>query len=342
MDVVLLKITERCLKLEEMAFEIYRDISQIFHEKELSRFFRDMANDEVEHIEFWKNVKALVETGAIKDILDNKDELLNELIKTIEVVERMKNDLKSMSDTKKIFVLTFYLETYIMRPSFGLIFYFVKNVSTIKNPIDTYQFHLERFINQFRRQNIEYIEITSIANIIFQLYMENVQLSKLSYVDVLSGLLNRRGLFSSLYTLAHILSRNGNPSGLIMIDIDNFKDINDEYGHQVGDQIISSIGSIIRACIRGSDIAGRYGGEEFLIFLPDVKKNMVTRIADNIRVKVEEEMSSRFSVTISGGCAFVDKITNPEEDIRKLIKQADDNLYISKKGGKNRITYLEN
>ncbi len=340
MDEVLLKITGKCLSLEEIAYETYRYIAGNSLDKNIGDFFGNMAAEEAEHIEFWKGVHSLVSSGAIEDIIDNEYELLEDVSRTVEVAEGLRVQLKNANDNRRVFILAFYLETYIMRPSFGIIFQFVKNISPIKNPIDTYQIHLEKFISQFKRQNIEDIELTSIANIIFQLYSENLQLSRISYIDTLSGLLNRRGLFSSLYTVAHILSRKNRPAGLMMFDIDNFKKANDEYGHQIGDQIISSVGTIIKSCIRNSDIAGRFGGEEFVVLLPDIREDMVRTLAENIREKVKSEFSKRFPITVSGGCAFAERIANPQEDINKLIKKADENLYISKREGKDRITFI--
>ncbi|MCX7958263.1 MAG: diguanylate cyclase [Deltaproteobacteria bacterium] len=339
MDEVLLKITNECLGLENIAYETYKYISENSKDRTLAEFFRNMALEEKEHIEFWKNVYSLVESGAIENIIDNEYELLEDVKKTIDVANGLRTELSNANDNRKIFLLAFYLETYIMRPSFGIIFQFVKNISSIKNPIDTYQIHLEKFINQFKNQNIDDIEVTSIANIIFQLYRENVELSRISYVDTLSGLLNRRGLFSSLYTVAHILSRNGRSAAMIMIDIDNFKKTNDEYGHQMGDQIISSVGTIIKSCIRNSDIAGRFGGEEFLILLPDIRQDMIVNLADSIRIKVKTEFLRRFPVTVSAGCSYAERISNPLGDINALIKKADENLYKSKRDGKDRTTF---
>lgn len=339
MDKVLYNIMKGCLRLEEMAFETYDEIANRTKDKELAEFFYHMAIEEREHIQFWKSVEELVLSSAMENIIDKEEDLLDDINKTVDIAEIIRSQIKDADDNRTIFTLTFYLETYVMRPAFGLIFQYVKNISAIKNPIDTYQIHLEKFINMFKRQNLDSIEITSIANIIFQLYKENVELSRLSYIDTLSGLLNRRGLFSALYTIGHIVSRNKSGAGLIMIDIDNFKKANDTYGHQIGDQIISSVGTIIKSCVRNSDIAGRFGGEEFLILLPDVRVDMIDKLAEDIRLKVETEFKKRFPITISLGCAYMERINTPYEDINRLIKKADENLYLSKKEGKNRVTF---
>jgi diguanylate cyclase (GGDEF)-like protein len=338
MDETLLKIVDICIRLEKVAYESYKSLASADIDEGIAHFFGSMAEEELEHIGFWESTRELVISGSMEDILEDEEKFLNDLEGTYIVAITLKEKLDSASDVRDIFQFAFYLETYLMRPAFATIFGFVKNVSNIKNPIDSYQTHLEKFIREFERQHIDSVELTSIANIIFLLYKENIELSKLSYLDVLSGLLNRRGLFSTMHTVAHLIQRDKKSCGVIMLDIDNFKMINDQYGHQMGDQVISSVGSIIRACIRGSDIAGRFGGEEFVIMLPDVSEVNLVQIAENIRKRVSSEFKDRIPITLSAGCAYAKNIIDPDTDVDRLVKMADSKMYISKREGKDRVT----
>ncbi len=338
MDEILLNIVNKCIELEKVAYSTYSSISNNIKDEKLSLFFKEMANEELGHIQFWEHTQMLVKSSVVEHIMDREEEMLKEISDTYKIAFNLKERIKSQDNLKNIFTLSLYLETYLMRPSFVIVFEFVKNISNIKNPLDSYKLHLERFINKFKEQNIDNLELTSIAGIIFQLYKENLELSRLNQVDILSGLLNRRGLFSTLHSIVHILSRDKKPCGMIMIDIDNFKRINDEYGHQLGDQVISAVGSIIKSCIRKSDIAGRYGGEEFLVLLPDIKSGNIKNVAENIRLKISEEFKNRIPITISAGCSYLEKIDRADEDLMNLIRIADGNMYVSKREGKNRVT----
>ena len=119
-----------------------------------------------------------------------------------------------------------------------------------------------------------------------------------------------------------------------LVDIDNFKRVNDTYGHQVGDKILIQVSQIIKTSIRDSDIAARWGGEELAVYLPQVAKAQTIRIAERIRVRVLEETNPQ--VTVS--CGVSD--WNWEEDkisVESLFYRADMALYQAKNNGRNQI-----
>lgn len=153
--------------------------------------------------------------------------------------------------------------------------------------------------------------------------------------DELTGLY-LRGVFNVvLEKEIEKANRKGTPVCLMMIDIDDFKFVNDKYGHQTGDDVLAEIGKIISSSIRDMDCAARYGGEEFAIVMPDTKTQDAYEAAQRIRKSVMGKQFSGFNVTVSIGlaCSGKNSIT-PEE----VVKTADDGLYKSKKNGKNMVT----
>jgi diguanylate cyclase (GGDEF)-like protein len=121
---------------------------------------------------------------------------------------------------------------------------------------------------------------------------------------------------------------------LILLDIDHFKVVNDTYGHQMGDQILIQVARIIRASVRDSDIAARWGGEELAIYLPQAKIDHAIRVAERIRERVQAETDPK--VTVSGGVAewsWEDEKISSES----LFYLADMNLYKAKHNGRNQI-----
>ena len=125
-----------------------------------------------------------------------------------------------------------------------------------------------------------------------------------------------------------------------MIDIDDFKNVNDTYGHQFGDLILKNISDASLSIIRGSDILARYGGEEFCVVLPDTDKKGAESFAERLRILVEKQKTlynrtEPVSVTISIGIAESVKSTKTPE---QLLDQADTALYASKANGKNKVT----
>lgn len=147
---------------------------------------------------------------------------------------------------------------------------------------------------------------------------------------------NLTGLHARHYLNERILSKQRkDPCGsLVVVDIDHFKQVNDTYGHLVGDQILIGVSDVIRSCIRDSDIAARWGGEELAVYLPQIRSDQAYRIAERIRTRVEQ--GTHPSVTVSCGISEWtfedDKIS-----VESLFYKADMALYEAKNSGRNRI-----
>jgi diguanylate cyclase (GGDEF)-like protein len=151
--------------------------------------------------------------------------------------------------------------------------------------------------------------------------------------DVLTGVLNRKALMERIDDY-----NNKNKSlGIIMIDIDNFKIINDTYGHLVGDQILKEFSAIISNTIRKSDFVGRYGGEEFLAVIPDLDVVEVKTIAERIRKNIESETFHIGSLSLKITASLGVYVLTEKTKIEDAIKLADDALYEAKKSGKNKV-----
>jgi len=153
--------------------------------------------------------------------------------------------------------------------------------------------------------------------------------------DFLTGVYTRRIIFEKLEDEFNRFKRYGNIVSLIMIDIDHFKNVNDTHGHGRGDIILKSIAEIIKSHIRKNDIAGRYGGEEFILVLPETDKHGAGVVAENLRFAISShEFHSVGTVTISCGIA---EARDTIDTIEQLIDIADTNLYTAKHEGRNRV-----
>ena len=167
----------------------------------------------------------------------------------------------------------------------------------------------------------------------------NEELSILSQTDGLTQLFNRTHWEQCLSAEHKRWSRSQHSSSLVMIDIDHFKNINDTYGHIVGDEVIRHISGLIRHHVRETDICGRYGGEEFAILLSDTSIENAFVFADRLRKEVSEAIVSYNDITvnytISMGIAEVDESIENHE---VWIECADAALYRSKESGRNKIS----
>ncbi len=174
------------------------------------------------------------------------------------------------------------------------------------------------------------------------LHGENETLVRLAAKDGLTGLYNHAYIKERLKQELYRCQRYDHPLSLLMIDIDDFKSINDNYGHVVGDRVLKTLSMLMQEIIRPSDILGRYGGEEFLAILPQTNSENSFAVAERIRENIEfyefevHPSKNKISqVTVSIGlCAYPDHGQTPED----LIAFADESLYAAKREGKNRVT----
>ncbi len=167
---------------------------------------------------------------------------------------------------------------------------------------------------------------------------QNTELTKLATRDPLTNLLNRRSLFEGMHDLLTETRKQSNILSCIMLDIDHFKLVNDNYGHAIGDKVIQKIANILQESVSPNDLAGRYGGEEFVIVLPGLDESKAAEIAEKIRLIIFEVehpelpndliLSSSFGVT-----STLDNTWQAD----KLVDHADQALYVAKQSGRNRV-----
>ncbi|OGG07228.1 MAG: hypothetical protein A3F83_14075 [Candidatus Glassbacteria bacterium RIFCSPLOWO2_12_FULL_58_11] len=176
-----------------------------------------------------------------------------------------------------------------------------------------------------------------------KLHQLNRQLETLAVTDGLTKLYNHRFFMETINREFSRSHRMGLSLALLIADIDDFKNFNDTYGHQFGDEILVKISEILRTARRGSDIVARYGGEEFVLLLPDTGLEQAVIVAEKLRKKVENSVidskPDKLKVTISVGAYAMERssLHNPKD----LLMLADKALYRAKRAGKNRVCTVE-
>lgn len=167
------------------------------------------------------------------------------------------------------------------------------------------------------------------------------KLKEIAIKDSLTDAFNRRYLSKQLKEIGENYLRTRDIFSIAIVDLDKFKNINDTYGHQVGDMVLVNFVSIIMDNIRSYDIVGRYGGEEFLIVFPDTEKDeaveIVHRLLKIVREKDFKCQCQDVNITFSAGIASSDELDIDGFDIGKLVKLADDRMYNAKNQGRNQI-----
>lgn len=194
--------------------------------------------------------------------------------------------------------------------------------------------------------------------------LETMEAQKMKWTDDLTGLRNKNAYLAEVPQMLAMEKRDGKNCSMLVIDFDHFKWVNDEFGHDAGDQALKRMAELLNESVRSSDIVFRYGGEEFVIFLPATDALGAKKLAEKIRTKIAgekftikykeggEEKEAILHKTISIGCAGTDQFKKEwneynsgtaQKFFENIFKAADDAVLFSKRNGRNRVTlYGEN
>ncbi|MBK7863564.1 MAG: GGDEF domain-containing protein [Archangiaceae bacterium] len=162
-------------------------------------------------------------------------------------------------------------------------------------------------------------------------------LARMALTDPLTGLLNRRRMDERLEEERSRFERSGRAFGVILADVDHFKSINDSYGHEVGDRVLRAVASVLKQGLRGQDEAARWGGEEFLLLLPDTHQQGARDVADRLREAIERQLTELAGLSKPVTMTFGVTAFAGSHTLEACLKSADAAMYAGKRSGRNRV-----
>lgn len=195
-----------------------------------------------------------------------------------------------------------------------------------------------RLLRRLARQVIALMELRVTQR---ELKVALVEVSRLANEDELTGLHNRRAWLAEARNQLQLAKRLQSPLSVLMLDVDHFKKVNDSYGHPAGDAVLRALGRLLAGSLRGTDVAGRLGGEEFAVLLPGSDAAGAARVAEGLRQLVEQEPIPDgglvLQVTVSIGSASFGQVApdGAAEALNALMRAADQALYTAKQSGRN-------
>jgi diguanylate cyclase (GGDEF)-like protein len=209
-----------------------------------------------------------------------------------------------------------------------------------------------KYRDELEEDGVNNDKIGKIANRDSTQELEKMELKKEGYKDILTNLWNRKAFEEQLPIELYNANRAERNASFLMIDIDNFKSINDTYGHPFGDDVLRQVADIIKKIVRRGDRVFRYGGEEIVVFIDNQKEQEASVMAERIREEIEEGFKSNSGekdlkeLTVSIGCVGTDSIAgwgeegedfNAEKYLKDLVKRSDFAMYLAKNDGKNKV-----
>lgn len=331
-----MEIIALCKEIEAQSNTIYNRLSENAEEEGIKHSLQEMASDEKEAVESWQSLLNLIENANIQPVFDEPEKLKNSLKSILAEIEIFSEKSGNRLDVHSTFLVMYNLEFTMIHRSLINLYYYIDNISPEGHFMDNHEKHIKQLVSLLDGYE-SFKELKVLSKVLLRIWMDNKDFLKLCNYDYLTNVFNRRGFYQVLRPLAYSSQRSSSRSAVMMIDVDNFKKINDTHGHHVGDVTLRLIAKNIQKHTRHSDLVGRYGGEEFLIFLSDVSPDYLFKVAENIRQEIERSSKADLPVTVSIGISQRILSNNIDGDLDDLIGEADQWMMKAKKAGKNRV-----
>lgn len=334
-------ILDLCIKIEQAAVDLYASLSASAGSDALKSFWDKMASEGQSHLEYWNQLKTLAAFEELPEAFDNPERILKELGERARQIEELRMQWEKDKTVNSAFVTAYRLESYKLHPAFRTLFQYYRPITdgTLPEGKELDETNINTFVAALHKYGEVTPELELISETLQRLWDQNKLLSQQSMIDPLSNILNRRGFFMMAQQMAHLSKRNRIPIAILLVELDNFKAINDLHGPQKGDDILRIFAEKLKSTLRQSDIIARYSGDDFIILLPDTTEVGGVAVAEKLRKAVIKARPMGVSVTSSIGVAEEVMKDDIELEFPKLIRYAEGNLIIAKTNGKNQIVF---
>jgi diguanylate cyclase (GGDEF)-like protein len=333
-------ILELCVKMDQHAERLYEGLAEACPVHDLRDTFHQLARDEAQHTDWWQGLLNAWEQGLIPDIVNDTEML-------VERLERLEHELSNMSDAHleqlsadEMLALAARVEFFMIDPVFGELIDLTEPARA-EGRHAAYQAHLQRLIDAIGRHYSPGSLAGLLASILSRAWRDNLRLAIYATHDTLTGIYNRRALYTHLPQWAAWSARYGHPLAVLLIDVDFFKGVNDDYGHAAGDDALRAIARALRESVRASDLVVRFGGDEFAIIAPETDEleyaDLTRRIIETVRrLEITDRSGRHIPLSVSvGGVIVKDPPGSLPRSIDKLLASADQSLYEAKKSGRD-------
>ena len=335
------EILELCIHLDRFAHETYEAMAQACPDQDVASVFARMAKEERAHVAWWEDLLSAWDKGLIPDIVSDTEALKMNLHSLSDELPRLVPTPLEGVSTDSMLEIAARIEFFLLDPVFGELIE-ITDPGGARSHRDAYGRHVERLVSAIEVAYSSSELARYMARVLRRTWHDSVTLTTYATRDPLTTLHNRRGMTAHLRHWLAWAERYERPVSVVLADVDDFKTINDTYGHAVGDSALREIARALLRTVRGSDIVVRYGGDEFAVVAPesdlDELTHLMERVLDTVRgasVIAEDGSNVNLSVSVGGAVADGAAVGGPIS-MDTLLASADRALSEAKRSGKGR------
>ncbi len=275
------EVLELCIQLDSLAYSTYRDMAKACSDPAIARVFQQMAEEERAHVTWWKELRDAWDKGLIPDVVSDTESLVQNLRSIAEeLTQTLPESFEGVSTTRMLEAAA-HIEFYMLDPAFAELIE-LTDPGAARSHRESYGRHIERLVGAIEQAHEESDLARFLARVLRRTWSDNVTLSMFAMRDPLTALYNRRGMGVHLRHWLAWSDRYGRPLAVLLLDVDDFKTVNDRFGHASGDRALKEVARCLRRSVRGSDIVARYGGDEFAIIAPETEDEELRKLMQRI------------------------------------------------------------
>jgi len=275
------EVLELCIRLDSLAYSTYRDMAKACADPAVARVFGQMAKEERAHVTWWKELRDAWDKGLIPDVVSDTESLVQNLRSIAEDLNQTLPESFDRISTTRMLEAAAHIEFYMLDPAFAELIE-LTDPGGARSHRESYSRHIERLVAAIEQAHDEGDLARFLARVLRRTWSDNVTLSMFAMRDPLTALYNRRGMSVHLRHWLAWADRYGRPVAVLLVDVDDFKAINDTFGHATGDRTLKEVAHCLRRSVRGSDIVARYGGDEFAIIAPETEDEELRKLMQRI------------------------------------------------------------
>jgi diguanylate cyclase (GGDEF)-like protein len=334
-------ILDLCVAMDAFSRRAYESMSASCSDPDLASVFEQMAAEERLHVSWWEELIAAWEQGLVPDVVNDTEGLERHMTTLLHEMQATAPDDFEGIPSDVMLDIAARLEFFLLDPIFGELLDLTEPARAGQRR-EAYARHLERIIGAIETYYSRSDLASFLARVLRRAWRDNLALAAFATRDPLTGMYNRKGLMTHLEHWMSWAARYRRPLGLILVDVDDFKTLNDTHGHAVGDVALTVVAEALAGAVRGSDLVARYGGDEFAVVAPEAGPDELDSLAARLMnavadVRLHDWDGDDIVLRVSAGGAVVTDPVADEMTLDGLLATADRSLYAAKQAGKGRV-----